>query len=613
MKRRNWANALVFTLLFAIAIFSNNGQVSTEAATDYMNAIELLKTVVMEVGLADKKNDIPDLTIRVYREGLGISDDRSAAVMYNSSLSMSEIKDTILRYNISADDAVYVAAAVKIGLIDQDTFSNLNSRVSIYRASVIMVNADYYLYGRTQNIIRNYLSELPEYNIIYDKNHDVIDIIYDPGFSYEQVLNLTLRIKEPSGGYTLYKEGHLSDSDEVIGFYYIDPVYKEISETVSVDRYPNEELDYVIEHRMSDITELQTRSTRRKFATAYLMGYICGESEGEYSSQRRFTPKAKASRKMILEMIARLTEPDLRYKLSPDKKLCRISDSDLPVTAALYDYILEDFPNSYYDTGYSADGCDTLVEAYRDWKSYEERLTDTGLTDTRDTDNNVIFPCEMPNFLSDISGNGLGEEYKKLDPSFAEQAEEYYMHLLNVDYRTIQDDDEWRQYMSRFYSDDLIELYITDCMMNHTVLECDKVAADHSSVYYCDGLYRCKVYAHMRIVSDDFLIYDTVDDRGRPASRTSYLYLGRNITSWLPIKAGIRWEFMEDKVSPRVSINGGTLTHPDKGEWIDHYVTALGAPLTENGPVELVGGLAVGTLQRDYRYIAQYNLMDHFE
>lgn len=447
--------------------------------------------------------------------------------------NISSIKTDLLgEYHVSADDAVYLAQAVQMGLIRPERFSNFYRDIKLCEAASIMVAAERLLYCN-------------------------------------------------------------------------DPTIRTV--------FPAEEIDRVIEERISDAYRISSSEVREEFATAYMMGYISGESNGLYSDSRTCSPKKKPSSSELRSMIAMLTDRSLRSTLSPDWKVCRTDISDMPATACLYPYILDSYPNSYYETGFPADGVSTLAEGFKNWKPLSERISDTGREAYRANSSNFILPCEMTSFLNDDSGLGMGEEYKQLDTYFADEAAEYYRHLLNVDYRTIRNDEEWKEYMLRFRTEEYLDHYIDQCELNHTVIECDIAAADHSGVYYADNMYRCKVYVHMRVVNDDEAEIRTVDGLGYPVVTTAQLYIGANVTSLLPRRAGIASVRNEDLYLPRESIKGNIYTQPAKGEWFDHYVIALGCPLTEFGRIEVVGGTAMGTVERDYRYLVNYSVTDHFE
>ena len=79
---------------------------------------------------------------------------------------------------------------------------------------------------------------------------------------------------------------------------------------------------------------------------------------------------------------------------------------------------------------------------------------------------------------------------------------EFYNYALNIDYRTIKDDKKWYKAMKKYLTEEEIDDYIKHCIENKTIIECDMVSADPSAVYWYDGDYNCKVYAHMRVVSD---------------------------------------------------------------------------------------------------------------
>ena len=105
-------------------------------------------------------------------------------------------------------------------------------------------------------------------------------------------------------------------------------------------------MNKIIECRISDISKLRT-VLRPYLAKAYALGYIMGTSNGTYSTNRKFNPTYKITKKYATTLVSMLHNKDKRHQISPDGQLLRTTK--LPKMAEFYPYILASYPNSYYD------------------------------------------------------------------------------------------------------------------------------------------------------------------------------------------------------------------------------------------------------------------------
>ncbi len=279
-------------------------------------------------------------------------------------------------------------------------------------------------------------------------------------------------------------------------------------------RITEEDIRLTEEERITDLKKIKSASNRRWFIKAYLYGFMSGKSDGVYTHTRTLNPKAYPSRKTLTAMADRLINIEDRIAMSADWQVCRTEK--MPKTAGYYKYIIDSFPNDYYDTSFNGVGRvgkDFFSEGYAGC-TLKERTAKTNF--------NFVFPGEIEEFNalpypSDYFGyEGLEflpkNRNNEIPAGLVRASEEFYRYALNVDYRTVADDKEWRSVMKKYMTDDAIDEYISHCRDNKTIIECDRVAADLSSVYWYDGMYNCKVYAHMRIISDEPLKKGLDDD-----------------------------------------------------------------------------------------------------
>ena len=182
--------------------------------------------------------------------------------------------------------------------------------------------------------------------------------------------------------------------------------------------------------------------------------------------------------------------PSERFLLSSDYQILRTKK--LPRNAKLYPYIVDSFPNAYYETGFNGmtnkNFFDTGVGLGAD--SLKERMGRTSFS--------FVFPYEI-------------EEFNSLE--YPGDAFSYSNNVFT---------DTYRNNMRKYLSQNEIDDYIKHCKENKTIIECNLVAADRSSVYWYNGEYQCKVYAHMRIISD--IPTETGKTMGTDQDIYGYLY-----------------------------------------------------------------------------------------
>ncbi len=249
----------------------------------------------------------------------------------------------------------------------------------------------------------------------------------------------------------------------------------------------------VIEKRISDI-DMVAEPKKEDLAKGYIKGFLKGFSNGSYTPDRDLKVNNKIVKTDAINCIKMLTDKSLRAKISPDGQLIRTTN--LPLYAKYYPYILESFPNAYYDWKFQFEGqVKTNPETMKSipYKNIEEYAAPVDIDKIKDFNN---FKTVKEEYLDDWVG----------------KVKTYMECVFNVDYRTI--DDNWINkilsadytYSNDFYKADTekeIRHYITDMKKNKTVVESSKIAVDGSSLYYFDGSYILRVYVKYRIVSSE--------------------------------------------------------------------------------------------------------------
>lgn len=112
------------------------------------------------------------------------------------------------------------------------------------------------------------------------------------------------------------------------------------------DTVNNKLLKTVMEERISDINKI-TKDKREAVAKVYAKGFMRGYSKGYYIKSREFRGSEYMTIAGARGVVAMLKDTDKRAKLSPDGQIIRTTN--LPKNAKDYEYILETYPNSFYE------------------------------------------------------------------------------------------------------------------------------------------------------------------------------------------------------------------------------------------------------------------------
>lgn len=285
-----------------------------------------------------------------------------------------------------------------------------------------------------------------------------------------------------------------------------------------------------IDKRISDITKVK-KSKREDVVKAYLKGYIKGYSNGEYSTDRNLKVTSKIAKTAALSCLKMLKDKSLRAKISPDGQLIRTTN--LPKYAKYYPYILASFPNSYYDWMFSFEG----VKAYDKYGQLYE------LQNMKDyaAPVNVSKTTYYDNFKTLMDEN-LNQ--------WVEKVRKYVEYTFNVDYRTI--DEKWIEGVmsTHFYKDCFVyedhlkedlKSYISNVKKYKTIIECNTIAIDGSSLYFYDEKYYLRTYVKYRIVSTDIKSEMDTNTLTRYKWHNKLLFSG----DWVDIRGFVEGQWRE--------------------------------------------------------------------
>ncbi len=271
----------------------------------------------------------------------------------------------------------------------------------------------------------------------------------------------------------------------------------------------SELIQTAIDKRISDIGKVADVK-RDDVAKAYLKGFMKGYSNGAYCTDRELKVTKKITKEGALSCIAMLKDKSKRAKISPDGQLIRTKN--LPKTAKNYPYILESFPNEYYDWKFRYEGVTTYVN-----NKVVEMIDGVDYAAPVDV-NKITFYGDMAAIRAERMEKWIND------------AKVYFNNVLNVDYRTI--DESWIDRMIETndafrYAENMwrisLERYVKKMKENKTIVECKQVDIDPSSLYFFDSLY-LRVHVKFRVVSTSVSLNMAADTLHETEAHNSILY-----------------------------------------------------------------------------------------
>ncbi len=262
--------------------------------------------------------------------------------------------------------------------------------------------------------------------------------------------------------------------------------------------------------RLSDIDKL---TDEEKAAAYYLFanGIVEGKSDGEFTRTRSFNPKGELSKEDAELYLGRLIYKEERKVLSPDGQITRKSDLR---NMDLYPYILESIPDSFYTRAFEFmcivdDFGNFLYDSGVSYSDQTRWKDGCGIYATPVMYRKLHGPYDSVSYRDRHEVFASVENEKKLET----YVEEYLMKAFNVDYRTTPNDAEWKEYMYNVQSLDksdeakaeyceiFLSSYLNLMKENKTIIECDKVYAEASTISMGMNGTTIRCYVHYRIKS----------------------------------------------------------------------------------------------------------------
>lgn len=263
-------------------------------------------------------------------------------------------------------------------------------------------------------------------------------------------------------------------------------------------------VDKIIDCRISDIAKI--RKVYQPFlAKAYALGYIKGNSNGSYSTNRKFNPKYKVTVTYAKNLIHMINDKSTRHQISPDGQLIRTTN--LPKMADFYPYILASYPNSYYDWQFlfmRTKIGDDLVYGTDRWVSKEGYAAPVDFEDYQ-------YGKKIFSYYYSHDKVSSKELYDICIDKWEENARNYLECVFNVNYKTI-NNNEWTEKLlladfngvnDRDNTIEKIANYIDYTINNKTIVESSIIAVDKSSSYICGGQIYIRAYVKYRVNSGE--------------------------------------------------------------------------------------------------------------
>ncbi|BCN30248.1 hypothetical protein [Anaeromicropila herbilytica] len=259
----------------------------------------------------------------------------------------------------------------------------------------------------------------------------------------------------------------------------------------------DEYLYYQIKHkkRISDISKCNN-TYQPAIYKIFSKGIMIGDSNGSYSQNRSFHGKKKVTEKEANLIIKKLISKTSRNKVSYDGQVIRTSK--LPKNYKKFPYILESFPNSFYEMKFN----------WEYIKSSEKKI-----------DGKTYFsPAKIKKQILWTSSGKWSMEYvmnKYLDDWVDKVYTNVYTRL-NANYKIINENDKWFKQLRNTYfifnnkqndnrQSKIIKKYIENMMQNKVIIKSAKVVVEPSTLYESmTHVTFLRVYAKFKISADNF-------------------------------------------------------------------------------------------------------------
>lgn len=229
------------------------------------------------------------------------------------------------------------------------------------------------------------------------------------------------------------------------------------------------------------IEDLEDSDYQNDLVKCFVRGIIVGDSLGTFSTSRRLMPAMPISLENAKLALKRLKDQSLCKIISADGQVTR--NTDLPESYKEYKYILESFPNSYYNKPQFYETIKTDEAADPASTGSGERVSGILKDDKTTLDTaTVVGWCQK---IEDALKLRFSVDYTTI-------GEDWVSSMMDLQYDGIYQPDEYRE---------KLETYVQNVRNDGSRIKCNKVICDPSSLYYCQGSYFARAYFSFSIFS----------------------------------------------------------------------------------------------------------------
>lgn len=331
----------------------------------------------------------------------------------------------------------------------------------------------------------------------------------------------------------IVKKGQFSDYNKAITMTQAAIITNRADEYKNgTDSYDKTLYDNIVsKKRISDISKI-AKASREDVYKVFTKGIMVGKSNGNYTQNRKFNGSGKVTAKEADTIVKRLKTKTKRVKLSFDGQVIRTTK--LPKNYKSYEYILESFPNLFYEKKFE-------YQRFLNLSSLKEMV-------------NYAPPAKLKKkeFKTAFNSYDMVKIMESNIDRWVSCVEKNLKQRFNVDYRTVDNNSsKWRKDLRATYyvfndvnadsqKTNQIKDYIKVMKKNKVVIKSSTISVEPSTFYDANGLYirtyvKYKIEAANLNVSHEELIFG------------SYVYLDK-------IKKG---QWMEGYFDIRIgSMNG---------------------------------------------------------
>lgn len=432
------------------------------------------------------------------------------------------IEYTVKKLKLAVDkssETPYIDAAMKAGILKKGDFKDYTAYLTRTDCAVIANRVDKYLYGEYFGYPKevyeflkgcNYLKGKFYYNVkgdLYPEGmnsiryrakeflDDVVKPIITPYFTFKRELGAWYHD-------TWDENGNHKDEYVMIGYagtsVYVDPMNEDNSLIQAWKKIVAEErkIKAVYDKRISDLNKI-AKKKRQDVAEVVAKGIIKGYSNGKYVQNRSFKGSNKITASGAKNVIKLAIDKDKRAPISPDGQLIRTTN--LPKNAADYPYILECFPNEFYEMRYRFES----FYAYKDGT-----MPRSSYSLPYEVNNDYIHYIKQDYINADMY-------YYQYYDTIIEKVETYLNCVFDVDYRTV--GKKWINKVVSVYKknnkDALLERinkYLTRMKKNHVVVEKQLITVEPSTMYRFEEFnsFYVRCYVKYRITANTVKVED---------------------------------------------------------------------------------------------------------